>query len=84
MGFEGNSRSICRACIGVGLLLIWSQCSGTEGDWLWTVGLLGATLLPLGMVSACRKLGFKHWGSDKRWDALRLGWLSVALLVCLF
>jgi len=83
MGFKGIPAPFAALYWG-GLLLIWSQCSGTEGDWLWTLGLLGATLLPLGMVSSVPQAGFKHWGSDKRWDAVRLGWLSVVLLVCLF
>jgi len=65
-----------------GLLLIWSQCNGNEGDWLWLLGLAGATLLPLGMVSNSPQVGLKHWGANRKWDLVRLGWLLMVLLVC--
>lgn len=82
-GFEGIPAPFAALFWG-GLLLIWSQSTGTEGSWLWLLGLAGATLLPWGMVSSWPQVGFKHWGTDKRWDVMRLGWLLMVLLVCLF
>ena len=81
--FEGIPAPFAALYWG-GVLLIWSQSSGMEGQWLWILGLLGATLLPLGMVSTWPQVGFKHWGANKQWDALRLTWLLTVLLVCLF
>ncbi|MDB4787301.1 CDP-alcohol phosphatidyltransferase family protein [Flavobacteriales bacterium] len=82
-GFEGIPAPFAALFWG-GLLLIWSQSTGTEGRWLWLLGLGGATLLPLGMVSHWPQAGFKQWGADKKWDAMRCSWLLMVLLVCLF
>lgn len=81
--FEGLPAPFA-ALYWAALVWIWSCCSGTECQSLWLAGLVGCTLLPLGMVSRWPQVGFKHWGTDRNWDRLRLGWLCFALVLCLF
>lgn len=80
--FEGIPAPFAAVFWG-GLLWIWSQCDAEQCDWLWAAGLLGATLLPWGMVSQWPQVGFKHWGMDRGWDVLRVSWLIFVVVVCL-
>jgi len=66
-----------------GMLWIWAQCDAEQCQWLWAAGVLGATLLPWGMVSRWPQVGFKHWGTDRRWDVWRMAWLISVVVVCL-
>lgn len=79
--FEGLPAPFAALYWGA-LLWVWSRCEGQECASLWMLGMVGATLLPLGMVSTWPQVGFKKWGEVKRWDQLRLAWLGMALLLC--
>ena len=72
--FEGLPAPFA-ALFWAGLVWTWAQCPGVGCDGLWILGMLGCTLLPLGMVSSLPQVGLKHWGQDKRWDAMRGVWL---------
>ena len=81
--FEGLPAPFAALYWG-GLVWTWSQCPGWGCDALWTLGLVGSLLLPLGMVSTVPQVGFKHWGKRKSWDLQRLIWLLGALLACVW
>ena len=80
VGFEGDSRSFCALFWGA-LLLVWSQVEGNEVRWLWLLGMAGATLAAVGHGLDLAPSGLKKWGEEPQWD-LALGWLWMALLVC--
>ena len=62
-----------------GLVWAWLSCDGVGCPWLWMAGMVGATLLPIGMASTWPQLGFKHWGEERWWDVARMVWLGMAL-----
>jgi len=66
-----------------GLTWWWAVCPGLGCDRLWWLGMVGSTLLPLGMASRMPQVGFKHWGSEKAFDGVRGVWVLVALALCI-
>lgn len=80
--FEGLPAPFA-AVYWAGLVWSWSRCGDAGCEGLWALGLLGSSLLPLGMVSRLPQVGFKHWGSDRLFDTLRVIWLIAVVSLCL-
>ena len=80
--FEGVPAPFA-AVYWAGLVWSWSRCGAAGCEGVWLLGMVGCTLLPLGMVSRLPQVGFKHWGSDRVFDVLRAVWLIAVVSLCL-
>ena len=57
------------------VLWVWASEGPASIEFIVWLGVVGVTLLPLGMVSRWPQFGFKTWGVDRGLDRLRLAWL---------
>ena len=57
------------------VLWVWATEGPASIDFIVWLGVVGVTLLPLGMVSRWPQFGFKTWGVDRGLDRVRLAWL---------
>lgn len=66
------------------VLWAWADLGAEAQPWFAALGILGVTLLPLGMVSRLPQFGWKTWGRDRALDGTRLGWLGTAAMLVVF
>ena len=66
------------------VLWTWADAGPAVANGFAALGIIGVTLLPLGMVSRLPQFGWKSWGRDRALDGTRIGWLGTAAMLVAF